>query len=151
DSEVLSVNRRAFARLGAHLCILLAGNSTALAGGPDAHPIVPGFERLYAGEKADAVRGGQLLLRELSCLSCHTTGEPAVARKEPPVLDPMASRVRVSWLRKFLADPQTTKPGTTMPGLFVGDPERDPKVEALVQFLASTGRLKVGHSERKRI
>jgi mono/diheme cytochrome c family protein len=130
---------------------LFPANTAVFAAGPEAHAIVPGFERFYAGEHADAVRGGQLLLRELSCLSCHASGESAITRKQPPVLDHVANRVRVGWLRKFLADPQGTKPGTIMPGLFVGDPERAQKVEALVHLLAATGPLKAGHSERKRV
>jgi mono/diheme cytochrome c family protein len=137
--------------LAGYMVLPAAGISVA---GPESRPIVAGFERFYSGTNADAVRGGQLLLSELSCLSCHAsgaTGATGVVRKQPPVLDGVAGRVRIGWLRKFLADPQVAKPGTTMPGLFVGDPERDRKVEALVHLLASTGPLKVGHSERKRI
>jgi mono/diheme cytochrome c family protein len=57
------------------------------------------------------------------------------------VLDTVGSRVRISYLKKFLANPQAVKPGTTMPNLLAGDPDRDARVEALVHFLASTGSL----------
>jgi cytochrome c2 len=106
----------------------------------DAHPIVPGFERLGAA-RPDA-KGGQLLLSELNCVSCHAPADSALARKQAPILDAVASRVRVGFLRKFLADPHGIKPGTTMPDLFAGDPEKAQKVEALVHFLATTGSLK---------
>jgi mono/diheme cytochrome c family protein len=112
----------------------LAGTSSLLA----AHPVVPGFERFHTGEKADAARGGQLLLGELNCTSCHQTAD-AVSRKQAPILDNVSLRIRAGHLRKFLRDPQAVKPGTTMPNLFAHDPEREQKVEALVHFLASSG------------
>jgi mono/diheme cytochrome c family protein len=107
-----------------------------------AHPVVPGFERFYSGQKTDAARGGQLLLGELGCVNCHKGTEQTFAPRQGPVLSKVASRVRVSHLRKFLRDPHSVKPGTPMPDLLGSDPERDSKVEALVQFLASTGALK---------
>ena len=55
------------------------------------------------------------------------------------MLDGVAGRARLSHLRKYIADPQGVKPGTTMPALFDGDPEKDTKIEALVHFLAGTG------------
>jgi mono/diheme cytochrome c family protein len=109
--------------------------SAAAAPGPD-HPIVAGFER-HAG-KSDAALG-QLLLGELNCLSCHSSSDAGLLRKQAPILDHVGGRVRVGWLRKFLRDPHDVKPGTTMPALLTGDAARDEKVEALVHFLASTG------------
>src|SRR5437773_594651 len=82
-----------------------------------------------------------LLLTELNCISCHKSAEASLVVKQAPVLDFAATRTRIGYLRKFLRDPQGVKPGTTMPGLFAGDPARDQKVEALLHFLASTGSL----------
>ncbi|MBO0698964.1 MAG: c-type cytochrome [Zavarzinella sp.] len=116
----------------------LALTATALVVGPAAaHPIVPGFERFHTGPDANPAVGGQLLLGELNCVSCHAAEWQA--KKQAPVLDAIGTRARVSHLRKFIADPQAVKPGTTMPALFAGDPDRDAKVEALVHFLATTG------------
>jgi len=109
---------------------------------PPDHPIVPGFERFYTGEKADPARGGQLLLGELNCVSCHKLAESSPTVKQAPVLDFVTARTRIGYLRKFLRDPQAVKPGTTMPGLFAGDPARDQKVEAVLHFFASTGSLR---------
>jgi mono/diheme cytochrome c family protein len=107
------------------------------------HPVVAPFERFYTSGKADAARGGQLLLGELNCVSCHQPADDqAVSRKQAPLLDDVGTRVRVGYLRKFLSDPQAVKPGTTMPRLFAGDADRDQKVEALVHFLASTDSLR---------
>lgn len=124
----------------------LPSPSTAATRG---HPIVPGFERFYTGEKADAAWGGQLLLTELNCVSCHKPADASLAPKQAPVLDFVATRTRIGYLRKFLRDPQGIKPGTTMPGLFSGDPARDQKVEALLHFLASTGSLRQERPSRK--
>src|SRR5262245_26464297 len=112
------------------------------AKGLASHPMVSGFERFYSGAKADAFHGGQLLLGELNCVSCHPSTDPSLTRKEAPIVDSVASRVRVSYLRKFLHDPQQVKPGTTMPNLFAGDPKKAEKIEALVHFLAATGGLR---------
>jgi mono/diheme cytochrome c family protein len=120
------------------------------------HPIVPGFERFFSDAKADAVKGGWLLLGELNCVSCHkpdAAQEAALPRKQAPILDGVGNRVRRSYLRKFLRDPRAVKPGTTMPHLFatMSKAEREPKIEALVHFLASTGSLKQERADRKAI
>jgi mono/diheme cytochrome c family protein len=144
----LPVNRFVLIALG-----VLPG-SLVMSGGLEAaapRPVVAGFERFYGVDKADAARGGQLLLTELSCQKCHSSPDGIVSPKQPPVLDGVANRARVSWLRKFLTDPHATKPGTTMPALFDGDPDREKNVEALVHFLAATGSLKKGHAERRTV
>jgi len=109
-----------------------------------AAPVVPGFERFYTHADSDAAAGGRLLLGELNCTACHKA-EGRLSKpwrpKQAPVLDDIGSRVSVSFLRKFIADPQAVKPGTTMPALFAGLPasERKQRTEALAHFLASTG------------
>lgn len=116
--------------------LLLAAVTAAAA--PPSHPFVAGFERFHAGHPDAA--GGALLLQELNCVSCHQPADAKVMTARPaPVLDGVGSRVRLGHLRRFLADPQAVKPGTTMPHLFAGDPDRNRKVEALVHFLATTG------------
>jgi mono/diheme cytochrome c family protein len=116
-------------------------------------PRVIGFERMYATAGSDDVAAGQLLLGELNCTSCHAADSAlatAIQRKPAPVLDTVGSRVRPQYLLKFLADPQATKPGTTMPTVLSGKPEieRGPIVEALVHFLASTGSLSHANPSR---
>src|SRR5579871_672958 len=119
----------------AAIAIGAAANAAIAA---DAHPIVAGFERFYTNAKGDATQGGQLLLSELNCVSCHRAGEIS-ARKQAPILDDVATRVRISYLRKLLTDPQAVKPGTTMPKVMADDPKRDQKIDALVHFLAANG------------
>ena len=114
------------------------------------HPIVGGFERFYTGEKADLAKGGKLLLGELNCVSCHLPGDSnPIARKQAPILDGVANRIRLTWLRSYLSDPHSVKPGTTMPNLLADDPDKSAKVEALVHFLASTGTLKQQRADFK--
>jgi len=107
---------------------------------PADHPIVPGFERIYANPDANPTRGGDLLLGELNCISCHATDRP-ILKKQAPILDHVGDRARPDWIRSFLKNPQAAKPGTTMPDLLAAWPEteRNDAVEALVHFLASTG------------
>jgi len=112
----------------------------------EAHPVVAGFERFYSADDGDDAAGGLLLAGELNCTSCHAASAPAAALvlpKQAPILDRVGERVRLDYLRRFLADPQHTKPGTTMPSLFVGvDNERKQRqVESLVHLLASTGLI----------
>ncbi|MBY0527950.1 MAG: hypothetical protein K2R98_31420 [Gemmataceae bacterium] len=117
----------------------------------DARPIIAGFERFHTGDKADPVKGGSLLLGELNCTSCHQAEDNVAQRKQAPILDHVGSRARIGYLKKFLSDPQATKPGTTMPHLFADDGDKDAKVEALVHFLASTGPLKQERPDAKAV
>ena len=133
----------------AHSRLLIILLSFAAPAGAD-HPIIPGYERFYA-EKEPHLHAGSLLIGELNCLSCHKpTGgnERAFAKhtqtKQAPILDNVGGRVRPQFLREYLAAPHKAKPGTTMPHILasVDESERAATVEALVHFLASTGKLR---------
>jgi mono/diheme cytochrome c family protein len=108
---------------------------------PD-HAVVLGFDRFFAKSKDDLARGGHILLSELNCVACHQADQWPL-KKQAPVLDGIGGRVRASYLQAFLADPQSAKPGTTMPNLLASLPEqaRKDSVNALVHFLASTGSV----------
>jgi mono/diheme cytochrome c family protein len=151
----LSYTHRRPLRLRKPLLALLYLVPTAASAAPD-HPVVPGFERFFSDAKSDAARGGQLLLGELNCISCHKpegAALNALNRKEAPILDGVASRVRKSYLRKFLADPAAVKPGTFMPHLLAGftEAQRMQKVEELTHFLASTGVPAAARAEPRRV
>lgn len=144
------------------VCLLWIQPAFSQPPAPTVHPRVPGFERFYAVDpdpddedapKLDPVTGGRLLLGELNCLSCHgASGElkNVVSTKQAPILDDIGARVRVDWLRDFIAKPHATKPGTTMPDVIAGLPEADrgAAVEALVHFLASTGAVTDAHPDK---
>jgi len=119
-------------------------------------PIVPGFARLQSAGHPDAIASGRLLLGELLCIRCHQPGaaqENFLTHKAAPVLDDVASRVQRNYIKKFLSDPQAVKPGTTMPQMFAGmaESEKQRTIEALVQFLASTGPLRQERMDRRLI
>ena len=100
------------------------------------HPVVAAFDRFHAKGEQPA-EGGNLLLTELNCVTCHAA--EGVTGRKGPVLDAVGSRARPAWIRQFLTNPAASKPGTTMPDMLSGVPDRARAVEALVQFLATTG------------
>lgn len=110
------------------------------------HPVVPGFDRIYSAPNADAVEGGQLLLTELNCVSCHKADDATaelLRPKQAPVLDNVGARVEVKWLQSYLASVHDAKAGTTMPDLSAGldEPTKTQQVKALTHFLATTGSI----------
>ena len=108
-------------------------------------PVVAGFERFYSSDKSDDTAAGQLLVGELNCLSCHkAAAQNQYSTKIAPDLTNVGERIQLKYLRKFIAAPHQVKPGTTMPDLFAGTApaKRKQQVEALAQFLATTGTLR---------
>ncbi len=115
------------------------------------HPIVAGFERFFSAppdsklsKDLGAGANGRLLLGELGCVACHQAegvATKSITKKQAPVLDGVGSRVRLSFVKALLANPQKAKPGTTMPDVLAGlpDSERTAAAEALTYFLATTG------------
>lgn len=126
------------------LTIVFAAAFANSATTPESRPIVPAFER-FASEKHPNVDLGLLLMTELNCLACHQSTDAVAAAKQAPDLSEVAGRVRIDYLRSFIADPSATKPGATMPGLLhrIPESERDAAVDALVHFLASLRRPSV--------
>ena len=132
------------------LCAL----TTSAAVAADSHAFVPGFERFFSQDGTDATSGGELLLGELNCTACHKAQGAAAARisaKPAPVLDQVGARANPDYLRKFIAAPHETKPGTTMPSVWAGvaETEKTAQVEALVHFLASTGKTSAERPDGK--
>ena len=84
---------------------------------------------------------GAVLLTELGCAACHSPSRPELTPKQGPDLSAVGARVSAAHLRRFLASPAGTKPGTTMPDVLGHLPDGDRAVaaEALTHFLASLG------------
>lgn len=103
-----------------------------------ATPVVPGVSRLQEVEGPSSATQGRVLLRELGCAACHSTGSPEEFSVRPgPLLDGLRFRVRPDYLRAWLADPHSQKPGTSMPDL-LSDLEPEERVraaEALTHYL----------------
>ncbi|QEG02681.1 Cytochrome c [Stieleria maiorica] len=83
-------------------------------------PIVPGFERFFAGRDDPNGLGGELLISSLGCVNCHAGAEGALPIKTGPVLTEVRQRVRPDALVDMIADPHKTKTGTTMPDPWMG-------------------------------
>ena len=117
-------------------------------------PVVPGFSRFHTSGNADMISGGQLLLGELNCLSCHDSSKEMkshVLTKTAPVLTSVGARLRSDYIWQFIQDPHSVKPGTTMPSLLDSLPEVDRRAAAtaLTSFLATTGTFKDQGTNRK--
>ena len=83
-------------------------------------PVVVGFERFYKGNEAKA-DGGELLISELGCVSCHQVDDElfaGIGRSQEPLLESVGSRLNPEYLEKFVSDPLSVQPGTRMPELF---------------------------------
>ncbi len=105
------------------------------------------------GVAGQATRSGEVLLEEYACVACH---EPAAdTRREwrpklAPNLERVASRIAPEYLRRFLRDPHSVKPDTTMPDLLatLPDEERAGALDALVHYLSGRGEPLDNTAER---
>lgn len=122
--------------------LALAGLVAGVATAAPKRPVVAGYERFHDGDTAGSAKAGRLLATELGCINCHASADTTLLPRTAAVLSEVGGRVRVGWLRKYLTDPQSAKPGTTMPHVLANDPDAKDKVEALVHLLASTTPVK---------
>ena len=68
------------------------------------------------GETIRPALRGVALLSELNCTACHSGNqELALPAKTAPNLQQSSNAIRPEFLLRFIADPVTVKPGTTMP------------------------------------
>ncbi len=112
-----------------------------------AAPIVAAYERF--GERAavagrlDTHDAGRILIGELGCTACHTSGDVALTPKAGPDLAGVGTRVKAGWLRHFLLAPAAAAPGTTMPHVLAALPaaERVAAIDAIAAYLATRTAL----------
>lgn len=102
-------------------------------------PVIPAEVRGFPH-----VDPGELLFGELNCISCHGADSAVQSRlmsKSAPRLDHAGDRLTPQFLKSFLTDPNSEKPGTTMPnalGHLSGSVKAE-TVDALVHYLSSLG------------
>jgi mono/diheme cytochrome c family protein len=127
-------------------------------------PIIPGYERIYGAETRffektgflpTQIAAGRLLAGELGCTACHAADPELNQRllpKQAPILTDVGRRIQHDWIYRFIGDPHTVKPGTTMPNLLAdwSEEERRTAVRALASFLASTGSPGEERPDRQR-
>ncbi|MDD0854527.1 c-type cytochrome [Halobacteriovorax sp. GB3] len=98
------------------------------------------------GEKRAAIQ----LFNELACTSCHAAGFTNDTPTAPD-LHFAKRRLRKSWIKKWLRDPQAIMPGTLMPsfwedgesmapGILGGDPDK--QIEALTKYILEVSKDK---------
>jgi mono/diheme cytochrome c family protein len=100
---------------------------------------VAGFDRFARHGDVEKAVGGRLLLTELNCTACHATPRKELAAKSGPNLSGAGDRINRDWIRRYLAAPQSVKPGTTMPDVLATLPEVERKraIDALAAFLST--------------
>ncbi len=80
---------------------------------------------------------GLELISNRNCTACHAPSAAQSAWLTPaaaPRLENVGHHASAAWLQRFLASPETVKPGTTMPNLLRGDTG---KAESLTHYLLS--------------
>lgn len=114
----------------------LHGCTRRAASPPPEPPVVAGLGLA----ELDPVGRGLVLLDELGCVACHAPAEPTpAATPHGPDLATVGARVNASYLRRFLADPCGSEPGTTMPDLLrdLADDERTAAARQLADYVRS--------------
>lgn len=142
---------RGFALVSAVLLSAVAVALVSLVGRPssvqraaeDGGPVIPG---LHGDHPLDQRGVGAVLIGELGCANCHIDLHGlSASQKAAPDLSEVGARVSLEFLRKFIAQPSTVVPGTTMPHLMDALPEaqRQQAAEAITQFLVSRASSKL--------
>ncbi|WP_145418658.1 c-type cytochrome [Planctomycetes bacterium K23_9] len=96
-----------------------------------------GFERFARHGDIDSAEGGRLLISELSCVACHASEQQSLQPKRGPNLSVAGVQLSSDWMKRFIAAPHETKPGTTMPHILATLPakDREATVVAITEFL----------------
>lgn len=87
--------------------------------------------------QADRLRRGRDLFAELRCIRCHTgQGSLPELSADAPAFTGIGSRRRAGWLARWVANPESLRPGGPMPRIFHGA-DSVAQSEAVAAFLAS--------------
>ena len=103
----------------------------------------PGDPALPGNHPLTQAQAGDVLISELSCAACHGgVQRSSLPEKTAPDLIEAGARISPEFLRRYLASPSLTHPGTTMPDVLVSQPEseRDRIAEALTHFLIAQSK-----------
>ncbi len=109
--------------------------SACPAAEPATAPVVPGLGQKHPLNERQI---GELLIDELRCASCHD-GINGAGMKVAPDLKQVGARVKSGYLQRFIADPASVHPGTTMPGMFAAESEENRRQisESISHYLQS--------------
>lgn len=132
----LAIRRARRVLFTAGLAVASLAGTTAFA-----EPAWPGYDLHRSAFPEDQAGSGRVLAAGLGCVACHAgapllPGAPTTAMA--PRLQDVPARMGLDWLRRWLADPHGTKPGTVMPtAISPASPRASAVVEDLVHYLAS--------------
>ncbi len=92
----------------------------------------------------DSITKGRILIEELNCVACHQNSELISTSKKSPRLATVGSRLSPDYIKKFLIDPKSTKPGTLMPHTLghLNEKDRIKVAESLTHYLVSLNNKK---------
>ncbi|MFM9079861.1 MAG: c-type cytochrome, partial [Opitutaceae bacterium] len=118
--------------------LIIAALPFTLCGAGGASPVIGGLAR---SDQLSPGLSGAVLISELGCAACHPAARADLAAKPGPDLSTVGARAHGAHLRAFIANPATTKPGTTMPDVLGHLPaaEREATADALAHYLATLG------------
>lgn len=119
------------------VALLVLGVLVVGAGAQEPAP-APRLHSLVGTPPLDEVGRGEVLISELACVACHPTGRAHLQRyKQAPDLSRAGWRIAPDYLRRFIAAPGSTQPGTTMPDVLAGQPAsvRGEIAEAITAYL----------------
>jgi cbb3-type cytochrome oxidase cytochrome c subunit len=102
-------------------------------------PVIPGLHGKHA---LDAPQTGELLIGELRCAACHD-GIEASHMKQAPDLSNVGHRLTSDFIKRFVADPATVHPGTTMPQV-LGTVRPEERTAIAADIAAYLGTMKNG-------
>ncbi len=110
---------------------LVVGTMTFCASIWAGDPALPGHHPLTQSQ------AGSVLISEGRCNACHRRSNHSLPEKTAPNLSHVGSRLSHEYLKKYLASPLETHPGTTMPDLLAShsESERRTIAEELTHFL----------------
>ncbi len=84
---------------------------------------------------------GLVLIQQMNCVACHKSDsiQALVTAKKAPQLKWSAKWLNPEFLKEFIANPHTVKPGTTMPDMLghLDEATRTNTAEAITHFLVS--------------
>ena len=92
----------------------------------------------------DSITKGRILIEELNCVACHQNSELVSTSKKSPRLATVGSSLSPDYIKKFLIDPKSTKPGTLMPHTLdhLNEKDRIKVAESLTHYLVSLNNKK---------
>ncbi|MEN8795379.1 MAG: cytochrome c [Akkermansiaceae bacterium] len=117
--------------------VSLLGFTVLIGSIATAEPVIAGFTSKHPLTTAQQ---GQVLVEELRCAACHEgiSGE----MKTAPDLRHVGSRITGDYLKRYLSDPHSSHPGTTMPDVLseLSAAEKEAVSESISHYLMSLTR-----------